>query len=66
VDLADLEARERQGVDVSADLDAAGLTRPGFRYLRTMAALAKAGTVTPAEWAAEPVNDSETPSRVVY
>jgi hypothetical protein len=51
VDLAALEARERQGVDISADLDAAGLTRPGFRYLRTMAALAKAGTVTPAEWA---------------
>jgi hypothetical protein len=51
VDPVDLEARERQGVDISADLDAAGLTRPGFRYLRTMAALAKTGAVTPAEWA---------------
>jgi hypothetical protein len=51
VDLADLEAQERKGVDISANLDAAGLTRPGFRYLRTMAALAEKGTVTPAEWA---------------
>jgi hypothetical protein len=51
VDLADLEGRERQGVDISPELAAAGLTRPGFRYLRTMAALAAAGTVTTAEWA---------------
>jgi Tc toxin complex TcA C-terminal TcB-binding domain len=51
VDLAALEAQENQGVDISADLDAAGLTRTGFRYLRTMAALAAAGTVTAAEWA---------------
>jgi hypothetical protein len=51
VDLAALEAREHQGVDISADLAAAGLTRPSFRYLRTMAALVAAGTVTAAEWA---------------
>jgi hypothetical protein len=51
VDLAALEARERQGGDISADLDAAGLTRVGFRYLRSLAALAAAGTVTDAEWA---------------
>lgn len=51
VDLAALEAREAQGADISADLDAAGLTRTGFRYLRAMAALAAIGTVTEAEWA---------------
>jgi hypothetical protein len=51
VDLAALEIRERQGMDISVDLDAAGLTRPGFRYLRTMAALVAAGAVTAAEWA---------------
>ena len=50
VDLADLEAREAAGTDIGADLDAAGLTRTGFRYLRGMAALAAAGTVTAAEW----------------
>ena len=51
VDLAALEAREAQGIDIAADLDAAGLTRTGFRYLHAMAALAAAGTVTGAEWA---------------
>ena len=51
VDLAALEAREAQGIDIAADLDTAGLTRTGFRYLRAMAALAAAGTVTAAEWA---------------
>jgi Tc toxin complex TcA C-terminal TcB-binding domain/ABC toxin N-terminal region len=51
VDLAALEADERQGVDISAELDAAGLSRGGFRYLRTVAALTATGTVTEAEWA---------------
>jgi hypothetical protein len=51
VDLAALEAREAQGIVIAADLDTAGLTRTGFRYLRAMAALAAAGTVTAAEWA---------------
>lgn len=51
VDLDDLETREGQGVDISPDLAAAGLTRTGFRYLRTVARLAAAGTVMAAEWA---------------
>jgi Tc toxin complex TcA C-terminal TcB-binding domain len=51
VDLAALEARERQGIDIAPDLADAGLTRSGFRYLRTVARLAAAGAVTAAEWA---------------
>ena len=51
VDLAALEAREAQGIDIAADLDTAGLTRSGFLYLRAMAALAATGTLTVAEWA---------------
>jgi hypothetical protein len=51
VDLAALDASEAEGTDITADLDAAGLTRAGFRYLRAMATLAAAGTVTATEWA---------------
>ena len=51
VDLADLEAREQRGDDISAALAAAGLSLGGFRSLRSIAALAATKTVTPAEWA---------------
>jgi len=51
VDLAALETRDRQGTDIAPDLIAAGLTRAGFRYLRTVDRLAGAKKVTPAEWA---------------
>jgi hypothetical protein len=50
VDLADLEAKEAQGVDIGAALDAAGLNRAGFGYLRELSRLTATGTVTAAEW----------------
>ena len=50
VDLADLEAQDGQGVDISAALAAAGLTRTGFLFLRELARLAATGTVTGMEW----------------
>ena len=51
IDLAALETRDRQGIDIAPDLIAAGLTRTGFRCLRTVDRLAGAKNVTPAEWA---------------
>jgi hypothetical protein len=50
VDLDALETRDRQGIDIAPDLAGAGLTRSGFRYLRSVARLAATGTVTAAEW----------------
>ena len=49
-DLAALEAEEAAGTDINAALATAGLSRAGFLYLRTLAGLAAAGTVTEAEW----------------
>jgi hypothetical protein len=51
VDLAGLETKDGKGIDTAADLAAAGLTRPGFRYLRKLARLTAAGQLTAAEWA---------------
>ena len=52
VDLADLETQDKQGVDISAALHAAGLTRAGFLYLRELSRLASSplASVTEAEW----------------
>ena len=50
VDLAGLEAQDGQGVDISAALAAAGLTRTGFLFLWELARLAATGTVTGMEW----------------
>jgi hypothetical protein len=50
VDLADLEAKDGQGTDISAALEPAGLTRGGFLYLRALGRLAATGDLTAAEW----------------
>jgi len=55
VDLADLAAKDGQGTDISAALEAAGLTRGGFLYLRELGRLAATGDLT-AVWLKRPVS----------
>jgi hypothetical protein len=50
VDLADLDAKDGQGTDISAALEPAGLTRGGFLYLRELGRLAAIGDLAAAEW----------------
>lgn len=50
VNLADLEAQDAQGIDISGTLAAHGLTRSAFLYLRQMEQLTVTSTMTETEW----------------
>src|SRR2546427_4081851 len=49
VALADLEAKEKAGLDIRTALESAGLSRAGFLYLRELARLAGTGALSAAE-----------------
>ena len=51
VDLADLAAKDQQGIDISAALSSAGLTRSGFLFLLGLGRLVAGAGATQLEWA---------------
>ncbi|MFI9381427.1 hypothetical protein [Kutzneria sp. NPDC052558] len=51
VDLNDLAAKDQHGVDISAALAAAGLTRGGFVFLVGLGRIVAVGAATQSEWA---------------